>query len=340
MIKLKKKVHLIVLLGIIGIAVSGFSLYGAASTEENSVGSDEIKVYYFRHESFQRFIKEPSWEILKESGNKWGVTVYQKLDSGGIRCEEIDEVFPSVVESEEGKFKIGKDPYIHVYSSLIDFVNDKENLTTLFAENGVEAREFEETAVFYTPNIPVTIWLRTNQENYFITINRNEEFYDGNDDNPYTYKLYSYFDYCDKYGVKDGKLLINGEDITQGNYVKIYTYGAYLPLRAVMEKLGVKVDWDTEKNVARLTINGEDFILNPAELSFVPAQDPDPSGKYIFDMRILPPGSGSSPYECFFIDDRIIMNDSAMRLILTYLMGIKLHVSYDDLTIKIFQETY
>ena len=68
------------------------------------------------------------------------------------------------------------------------------------------------------------------------------------------------------------KLLVDGQDITQGNYVEVHKNYDYvlLPFTAVMEALGAEIKWESE-TVAAITFNERDFVLNTEAFSLFAA---------------------------------------------------------------------
>lgn len=69
---------------------------------------------------------------------------------------------------------------------------------------------------------------------------------------------------------KNCKLIVNGKDITSGNYVKLnYEYHyAELPLTLVMKALGAKVEWQSN-TTAMITFGGKDYILDTTKDSLI-----------------------------------------------------------------------
>ena len=327
MITKKNKSRLaMVLVGILVVTVSVFSLYAFAATINNSRESGGVMVYSFGYDVFQEFLGNPSREILEQKENNTMISVFTKTDSydGLIKCEIINREPIQVDYGKGGDMKIGNLP---VYSSLIDFVNNKESLKKFLYDKGIVGK-IEDVIILDIRNMPVTIWLRVNQENYFITVNEKYDDYVKRDDScMYIYRLYSYLDYFNKFGVKDGKLLIIGKEITAGNYVKIHYSGAYIPFRTVMENLGAKVEWDIKKNAVLLICNDKEYVFEPDKLSLVEVGT---------STNILMTPPGGAYYYCKIIDNKIIMNNYSMQVV-TRLMGAKINVDYDNLIVEIIQ---
>jgi len=296
------------------IAMCAFAAQAASEHQER----DGVMVYRLGYDEFQNFIKHPSLEVLEQESN--AICVFTKLDTPtGLMQWKMINTDPVRVETS-AVLRIGT---LSVYSTFLDFVGSKEVLQEFLVENGI-AGEVESAIIFEMQRMPVTIWAKMEQEDFFITVNEKFDDYSHSNPSEYVYRLYSYLDYYDKFGIKDGKLFINGKDITEGNYVKVHYSGAYIPFRAIMENLGAKIDWDTENNEALLNCNGKGYILETETFSLVEV------GTSV-NILILPPGGY---YYCQIINDRIIMNDQAMQTIIR-LMEAKINVNYDELAINI-----
>ena len=323
---IKNKFRLAIFIAFTGVMINAFAVNAFASNLDKQETKDGLVVYSFGYEIFENFIKNPSQEILEQQVNDVIISIFSNIESSDecIKCETIDNKSVKVDKANEGELKIGKLP---VYSSLISFSCNKENLKKMLIENDITG-DIADVCVLNMPNMAVTIWLTVNQENYFITIDeRYDDYSIKNDEDEYVYRLYSYVDYCNKFGIRDGKLFVNGTNITEGNYVKIHYSGAYLPFRAIMENLGVKVEWDAERNVALLFYNDKAYVFNPNEFSLIEEGTTT-------NMLITPPGGVY--YYCNIIDDRIVMNNNAMQSIIR-LMEAKININYDNLIVEINQ---
>lgn len=297
-----------------------------ASQTNDGKESNGVVVYSISRTVYNQFLECPSKEILDQKESDTMISIYKKSDTseGNIRREIISKNPVQVDESKGGTMRIGSMP---VYVSLVDFIGDKENIKKFLSQNDVVG-EIKNVAMLEDQNIPVTIWLQVNQENFFITIDEKFEDYSNNPNtNEYVYRLYTYLEYRNKFGIKDGKLKVNDKDITEGNYVKFQYYGVYIPFRAIMENLGAKVDWDADRNVVLLTCNDKEYILETNNVfSLVEVGEswniltPPPGGSYCFEM----------------IDDRINMDDFTMQAVVG-LMGAKINIDYENLTVEVIK---
>lgn len=326
--RINKKTKLSVAVLVCFISLTWVSIPSLAVNDP--IESGGVMVYSFDYDIFCEFIENPMREKLDQSGNDGVIiSVFTKNITSGdqIKREIVSEVSARIYEGNDGELMIGKLP---VFSSLIDFVNNKECLKKTLIENGAVG-EIKDAVLLNVRNMPVTIWLMTDHEDYFITVDeRFDDYFNRVDRSAYVYRFYSYSDYYDKFRVKNGKLFINGKDATEGNYVKVHYSGAYLPLRTVIEHLGAAIEWDTERNVAVIFYNNKTYVFDPYKFSLIDTMTET-------NILIMPPGGVY--YYCKIIDNRIIMNNYSIQDIIS-LMGAdaKINVDYDNLKIEIWQQ--
>ena len=111
-------------------------------------------------------------------------------------------------------------------------------------------------------------------------------------------------------------LVVQGQDITQGNYVNFCENPKYvaLPFTAVMKALGAKIQQKSE-NIIELNFNSETFVLDTKAVTLVKAES---------STNFIIPAPGSKVYykivENEFVIDDITFDTIAM------MMGVKLKV--------------
>lgn len=111
-------------------------------------------------------------------------------------------------------------------------------------------------------------------------------------------------------------LVVQGQDITQGNYVHFCENPKYvaLPFTAVMKALGAKIQQKSE-NIIELNFNSETFVLDTKAVTLVKAES---------STNFIIPAPGSKVYyqivENEFVIDDITFNTIAMMI------GVKLKV--------------
>ena len=214
-----------------------------------------------------------------------------------------------------------------ITSRLVDFANNKENMLEEFLnENGVIG-EIEKVVVLEVRSLFLTIWITVNGENYFITADENkmEDYLLPNRDG-YNYRLYTHAGYYEKFKIKDGILKINGKDITDENYIKFQHRTIWLPLRAVLEDLGVKVEWNAERNDVLLTFTTGEYILNLNDFTLHKV------GSEISNLIFTPPGGY---YRAMIIDGRTIVNDGLITEFLMIAGAEITDIDYDELVVNV-----
>ncbi|MEE1049723.1 MAG: copper amine oxidase N-terminal domain-containing protein [Clostridia bacterium] len=302
---------------------------------ENTVWeSNKITVYTVGYDEMCEILENPSMELL-EKIDKEKIQYLSITDNlrERIKLEQFRNGESIVLEGENGVRWLGSAQ--ELYTSFIDFVGNKDNiLNTFMAENGVVG-EVSKAVVLEIVSYDNVIWAQVNNENYFITVDEYlkeidwdselieyEELFDEKN----SFRLYSHSDYKEKYGAKDINLVVNGADLTAGNYVKLYNYSAYVPLRAVMEALGVKVDWNPENETVILYDNDNTYVI-----------DPENPYEYIKNgdkvEYIVPPGAWDPLYSKV-INGRTIVNDEFMNVLFDDIDA-SLKINYNTNTIEI-----
>jgi len=109
-----------------------------------------------------------------------------------------------------------------------------------------------------------------------------------------------HFNYTEEINTEGITLIVLGEDITEGNYVKFYPEDEYvdLPLEAIFEKLGGKFTWinnvtgslkidgkiyNYSAEFANMHLRGDDKYINFRSDKYVKTEHRKINGKYIID---------------------------------------------------------
>ena len=287
------------------------------------------KVYSIDTSTFESFLEKPSEDVLA-AGAGVAISSYYKSENNDdyIRktiTSDGEEEFNKVVE---GMYeRIGNLP---VYDDLLNFICEKDKFQTYLGSNGVIGNIDNIVIVDVNApevcNVPVFMWIKADQSDYFITI---ELTYVSNE-TEYRYTLYTISEFSDKYGYKDGVLKINDRVIDKDIYIKFQNSGVYMPFRTVMEALGAKIEWNPDTNSVNMVCNGKEYVLSIQNgLSLHEKGQP-------FDLLLPPPGSyGAYSYQ--IIDDRIIMDNRTMSVLVS-LMKARIDVDYEGLTVDIYSE--
>jgi len=114
------------------------------------------------------------------------------------------------------------------------------------------------------------------------------------------------------------KLIINGKDITNNNYVKIRIDDkvAELPLLAIMKELGAEVKWENEKSVS--------MIFHEKTLNF------DVS-KWDLDILVPPGAIGVRK----IINNELVYDYDSVKYLLKMHTNSNISINYDDMIISI-----
>lgn len=131
--------------------------------------------------------------------------------------------------------------------------------------------------------------------------------------------------------VNNYKLIVIGQDITQGNYLNFNSDPRYaaLPFTAVMKALGAKIEWKS-LSIAEITFNGEKYLLDTQAVSLAKEGS---SSNYII------PTPGSKVY--YQIAGKELVLDHITVRTVADIMGIKLsiEVDYQNNTVEINYRT-
>ncbi len=305
--------------------LSAFWGIGTAFGEALPKDTGEMVEYALPRGVFRDFIKMPSQELLESDGVRKHIYSKSEYMTGYIKRKSIYGTTISEDEAKSGVMRIGVLP---VYTEFVEYIGSKSNIEQLLRDNGVyeEILAYALIDIHIGDDIPASIWVRTNNGDYFITVT-------GDYENPFgtefIYKLYTKNDFCDKYGLKDGTLKVDGADITGENYVKFEYRRVYLPVRAVAEALGGSIEWDDDDKRAVIESKNGKYVLRVNEYPhFVPISDADYTG--------AGPTGGLLPF-CAIIDGRIIAGEEIIREI-AEAFNASVTVDYSNMTVEIQTE--
>lgn len=321
MLKIQIKRNGVFILFLLIFLVILSSVYVNVYAEEANVSeTEEISVYEINSDQYRGFISIPSEEYLIENHiDRYGLSVTYANDRKWTsrRYEKNDEIEFDV--SEDFIARIGN---LSVDTEFLESIDNR--LKNILESNGIyediKYRCIIDRQHYSQTDIPVTIWIATEREKYFVTINESELFSENNS-NENIYKLYTYTQYKNKFGMCDGILSINGQDCAKENYVKFEYNEIYLPLRTIVEQLGGTIEWKAEENSAVISKAGAMYVLRMTNYPvLVEAQNADIS-------TIIPPG-GHREF-CEIINGRIIIGSELAEKI-AGIMGADISVSFEE----------
>jgi len=236
------------------------------SNPNGGLFSKKITWHHLSSDAYYQFVENPSADILNNDEN-WAYP--------GAKVLTISIFFPEYIKIEPLNKKLyiksfmGFIEFIVMYffpeyeiitgdSSFIDFVGDKREIKKFLNENGI-SDDIEDFCLISSWRAETALWVKTDKANYFITFGGLTTF---------EIKLYSQNEFFEEVRPKDGKLIVNGEDITSGSYVKIHSRDADLPLMAIAEALGVGIEWKSE-TIIITTYGSKNNILDIAKPSLI-----------------------------------------------------------------------
>lgn len=190
-----------------------------------------LEIYKINRETFYSFLEHPSIELFN-------------VDSDNIY---------SYTEKENWyiTYNITRFP---IQQSLIDFAGDVKQVEQYLVENGITAN-IERIIVFEAPYIPITIWIKSDIEDICITINEQLE------DKDYVYRIYSFYEYYEKYCCRDASFMVDGQYITTNIPVKMYYGYADIPLTVTLEALGAQIVKEDNMSIS-IIIKEKKYYLN------------------------------------------------------------------------------
>ncbi len=137
---------------------------------------------------------------------------------------------------------------------------------------------------------------------------------------------HEFYQYTEEFNTDGITLIVLGEDITEGNYIKFYPEMNYvdLPLEAIFEKLGGKFTWINSVS-ASLEINGKDYNYSAEHANMNLRGDSEHidfrSDKYIKTKHRK-------------INGKYIIDNESLEMLLEH-FGYEITVDFDAKTIEI-----
>lgn len=192
-----------------------------------------------------------------------------------------------------------------------DFINNTTALEKHLADNGIYDT-VEHAIIFEAPHTPISIWIKTDVNTHFITVN--EDFEDNS-----IYKLYSQSDYIKKYKSQELLLTINNNPTSSNKTVKAYYKHAQLPLLEILSSCNAKIKWKNEKQV-NITIDKTNYLLDVKNNSLYKKHDKK--------NNILYECNGGGPYNMYFSDKEYYVDSDTLQYVMLKL-GQKINIEYN-----------
>lgn len=207
----------------------------------------------------------------------------------------------------EGEFHVSYHP---ITEDLIEFI--QQQLDGYMIENEISA-SIEEKCIIYadfpqSTYMPLVIWVKTSDNDYFITVNDNVMVSFGDENQ---YQIYNREQFNDKFGLHNGIFMIDDKEIEFSD-VKFEYKAAYIPLRIFVESLGGEINWDSENRTANIIFNGEKYLFRVDKLTKFISENRLNQAKITLGTDDWLPGVGGSWDLGKIIDDRIIIDSTYM----------------------------
>lgn len=298
---------------IMSTAISSF----ATNNEENAFGNN-IRVLSCDYDGFLKFIEKPTLADAELKSFGFAISSIKKEGDGFLYSKDGT---CNMIRGEND-LHIGTLPVSHTFLTLLYNRDELQRMLLNYEICGM----VENVTVLDVENMAATIWVTANRENYFITVDEQfEDYIYRTDATAYVYRVYTFDTYSERFGAKDGRLIVSKEDISADNYVKFHYTGVYLPLRATLEHLGVRVDWDANNNVILLCYEKKHYVFKPHTFELTEQGKED-------NLLIIPPGMDY--YYCKSINGRIVLDDEAMGLLLRE-FDANLFVNYEKQMVEV-----
>lgn len=305
---MKKAIKLYILITISAFMISGCTKSGdvmtsnvqsvdnqtvGSQTNENDgytqVFSEEIKIYQLSRGVLNSFLENPSSKVLKE--NNLFESTYPQDGEWYVTSNVI-------------RFPIKKE--------LTEFLGNQTKVSEFLSQKNITSN-IEDIALFDVPNMPLAVWIKTTQENVYITINESV------DDKGYVYRFYSQVDFNNKYIPNDGKLIVFEKEVETKNKPKVYHNYADVSLTDVLKAVGAKIETQSE-TTRTIIFNDTTYTLNLSEKSFFKQSEEN--------VNLLTTLVGGS----FFVyteDNELIVDTSTMQNVL-YEIGVEVSIKVDS----------
>lgn len=236
------------------------------------VADRSLEVYTFDlYEDLIPFINDPS--EAKLTTDKRAVYSYEQNGNSYALYKSVENVDGLEEKTEYSLYNSRHFNYygVCITKSLIEFAG-KARVTEYLIDNGISINGFVDRVflIEIIGGIPSVLVCEKNGTYYFIEVEQKTSYkgYGFEYTLETIYSLYDYEEYYAKYKDVDYvKLIINGEE-TLTKYARIYPYdeGDYkghsiVPFFTLMEALGYEIRWNEEHTVAKITINGYEYMI-------------------------------------------------------------------------------
>lgn len=267
---------------------------------------------------FRTFIESPSIDLLENKCETKIVYSVSKEDETKVK----EVVIKKDGEITSGSYKSG---YLRLHylfpvrTEFIEYISKKDNIEELLALNGIDCNvDYYVGFSQAVPFIPLTIWVITDEDYYFITVEPIADY-------PvpeYSYTVYSQAEYYERFRKKMGVCTVCNENIP----VEFEYTRAYLPFRKILESMGSSVSWNQELQTAFFSTQNGKYALR---LNKYPQLVQAAYAEKDIGIAMI----GIAPY----IEnvDGTIMIDAEIMTQIADVCGAKITVDMENLTVRI-----
>lgn len=255
-------------------------------------------------------------------------TIY-KIDSDTFDSSLEKNSFENILKVSSKYFNYPQDGNNYVtYSNTVFEITDNyvdlfSNLTfweDYFAEDNSNEK-IEHFVIFEAPYTPVSAWIKTNIDTYFLTL-----------DAVTTFSLYSQSDYVEQYKSHQFSLKINGAAASKSNSVKTYYQNAKLPLLEILYSCGADIKWKNDNQV-NITLNNEKYLLDVKNNHFYNKNDKK--------NDILSVCTGGGPYHMYYSNGEYYVDSDTLQSVMHEMnQDIEIEYDTDNKIVSIITTTY
>ena len=283
-----------------------------AVTVDHTPRVGKIVCYELHRYDFDRFVEAPSFELLNQTAQT--VTEYSRAAAEGkILCRQLRP--EREYEDTENAVRLLGTSYRMSVGELIDSAHPQK-LQRYLNQNGI-TEELKSFAVIHSVGYPVVLWMQTENKSCFLVVDDLMLLEDLTME--YSYSFHTQDAFYKTYHSVDAQLIVNGKDITKGNYVKIHPHYAELPLVAILRELGATVNRKGQKT-AEIILNKKTFVLDTEKCLLTEKLD----GREIPHILVAPGRLGFSQDAV----DEFILDDISVDTCLLY-MNLDVTVTVD-----------
>ena len=192
--------------------------------------SENNSIIKINREEFQRFLQQPEYGWIVE-GTK------EIYSSRGVYFRYSYARFP-------------------VNNTLFSFAQDEEAIQAFLSQNDI-AGKVEGAVIFEAALSPITLWVKTTEENAFIVIETDQGSFDNISGYTYKYTCYDEASYRQKYSLREALLLVNGKPVQTTLPVLIQYHHGEVPLTELLVAFGATVQEEGD-SIRRFYYEGEE----------------------------------------------------------------------------------